>query len=494
MTLALRYAAHTDAASVPRPERGLRIRRPHLLALADGMGGRWPATCASAITIDESATSTRPGTRTRAATPGEQLSSEQRANRGPDRSPTRTSRAWAPRSPAACSTDDVAIFAHVGDSRAYLLRGNRLEMITKDHSFVQMLVDQGQITRRRPTHPPAPGLDHACPRRPAGPRDRRVPVDIRAGDRLLLCSDGLDDAAAKDDMIADVLAGARDPDEPAPRDRARPRHRAAGQHHRPGRASSWPTGRGRRLLTATRCRRPWVRRAARPRQPPTNSPSPVSTTPPRAAVAMAAPAARPTPEGERIAEPDIAERARYAPRPPADCGGCAALRSSSRCSPWWWRAPAALQLEPVAVLRRAVAGRRRLAERGSSRGSPAGPGRQHIVRRHRRSRLNELPTYQREQAAKNIPAKNFARRRSIASQLRDSAALRTHTDAHADTHPEADAVRHQEGRHRRTGRLTARPRRALAATRSPSATRQPATPKVEPDAPAAVPPPRQATK
>ena len=89
---------------------------------------------------------------------------------------------------------------HVGDSRAYLLRGDQLAQITRDDTYVQFLVDSGKITADE-------AKDH--PRRSVILRaltgaDVEPDVSIRealAGDRYLLCSDGLSDVVSADTIL-----------------------------------------------------------------------------------------------------------------------------------------------------------------------------------------------------------------------------------------------------------------------------------------------------
>lgn len=82
---------------------------------------------------------------------------------------------------------------HVGDSRIYLIRSRRIVQLTKDHSYVQMLVDKGEITKEQAEHHPrkneitnALGIPNMTPATVAD--DAIVP---EAGDCFLLCSDGL---------------------------------------------------------------------------------------------------------------------------------------------------------------------------------------------------------------------------------------------------------------------------------------------------------------
>jgi serine/threonine protein phosphatase PrpC len=100
------------------------------------------------------------------------------------------------------SGDQVAI-AHIGDSRAFLLRGGRLRQITEDHTIAHLVSDA--------TDALAPVLTRYLDGRPDRSPDL-VLRELRPGDRYLLCSDGLSPEVA-DDAISDVLATAADPAE-----------------------------------------------------------------------------------------------------------------------------------------------------------------------------------------------------------------------------------------------------------------------------------------
>jgi serine/threonine protein phosphatase PrpC len=102
--------------------------------------------------------------------------------------------------------------SHVGDSRAYLFRDNKLKQLTRDHTHVQELVEAGMITREEAaTHRLRHVLTNAI-----GGRDREIDVDVQRvrlqdGDRLLFCSDGLTEVV-RDDDIADVLGRSKAPE------------------------------------------------------------------------------------------------------------------------------------------------------------------------------------------------------------------------------------------------------------------------------------------
>lgn len=114
---------------------------------------------------------------------------------------------------AVCLVRGYWVLAHIGDSRAYLLREGQLIRATKDHSYVQHLIDTGRIT-------PAEAKNH--PQRSVVMRvlgdfdiDPHPDISVRLahpGDRWLLCSDGLS-GPLEDDTIADSLRGIPDREE-----------------------------------------------------------------------------------------------------------------------------------------------------------------------------------------------------------------------------------------------------------------------------------------
>ena len=99
--------------------------------------------------------------------------------------------------------DEVAI-AHVGDSRAYLLRDGRLERLTDDHSLVEELVRQGRLTQEEAEeHPQRSIITRALGPEPDVEVDRRT-QRARAGDVYLLCSDGLT-SMIPEERVAEIL-------------------------------------------------------------------------------------------------------------------------------------------------------------------------------------------------------------------------------------------------------------------------------------------------
>lgn len=84
-----------------------------------------------------------------------------------------------------------AIIAHMGDSRAYLIRDNEIRRLTKDHSFMQMLLDKGHVKPEETWNHPAKGKLTKFVGMPGNPIPEIKLTNIKEGDKLLLCSDGL---------------------------------------------------------------------------------------------------------------------------------------------------------------------------------------------------------------------------------------------------------------------------------------------------------------
>lgn len=103
----------------------------------------------------------------------------------------------------------TAHLAHVGDSRAYLLRDGQLSQLTEDHTLVERMVREGRIRREEAAHHPqrsvitrALGIDDDV-------EVDEIDIEVVDGDRLLICSDGLSSMLSTD-AIASVLQSGRD--------------------------------------------------------------------------------------------------------------------------------------------------------------------------------------------------------------------------------------------------------------------------------------------
>jgi protein phosphatase len=110
--------------------------------------------------------------------------------------------------------DDRLMMVHIGDSRAYLSRAGVLGQLTRDDSYVQMLVEEGAITPEQArSHPQRSLVSQVLSGQPGRPAYTVLKPD--PGDRFLLCSDGLSD------VVEDAAIGQALRDHPDPEDSAR---------------------------------------------------------------------------------------------------------------------------------------------------------------------------------------------------------------------------------------------------------------------------------
>jgi serine/threonine protein phosphatase PrpC len=186
----LRYAARSDVGLVRQGNEDSGYAGPRLLVVADGMGGHAAGELASATAIAilaelDANPPTDPVTALTDAVDriGDTIVSlVQEDEEVQGMGTTVTGIYW---------TGDRLAIVHVGDSRAYMLRNGELSQLTHDHTYVQTLVDAGQISEEEAANHPRRSLlmralDGMNPVEP----DLSV-REARAGDRYLLCSDGL---------------------------------------------------------------------------------------------------------------------------------------------------------------------------------------------------------------------------------------------------------------------------------------------------------------
>ena len=204
MTLVLRTASVSDPGLVRPNNEDARYTGRRLIAVADGMGGLPAGEVASALVIqalaplDESTPESVPTAVLSRAI----LTANQRIREATAADPATAGMGSTVTAMLLCD-DDLAM-VHVGDSRGYLLRQGTLRQLTRDDTFVQMLVDDGVLTAEQArTHPQRSLVTSAV--QGAGVLPSTGVLAGMAGDRLLLCSDGLSDVVT-DQAIARVLA------------------------------------------------------------------------------------------------------------------------------------------------------------------------------------------------------------------------------------------------------------------------------------------------
>ena len=205
-TLELAYHAVSDVGRVRKDNQDSGYAGPWLLAVCDGVGGAARGDIASSTAINElRQLDEPPGT-------GDVLA---RINDGLHEAHVSIG-AQVDQDPAlngTSTTATVALFdgtrlalGHIGDSRAYLLRDGELSQLTSDHTFVQSLIDEGRITEAEArVHPhrnlilkALDGLHDVEP--------DLFALEVVAGDRLFLCSDGAC-GVLDDPRITDILQG-----------------------------------------------------------------------------------------------------------------------------------------------------------------------------------------------------------------------------------------------------------------------------------------------
>ncbi|CAA9405664.1 MAG: Protein serine/threonine phosphatase PrpC, regulation of stationary phase [uncultured Rubrobacteraceae bacterium] len=111
--------------------------------------------------------------------------------------------------------EPVAQISHVGDSRAYLLRGGELKPVTEDHSLVAELVRSGDLTRAQASEHPQKNLITRALGAEEEVEVDTVVLPVEPGDRLLLCSDGLSDMVPETGMSKILTSHPEDPERAA---------------------------------------------------------------------------------------------------------------------------------------------------------------------------------------------------------------------------------------------------------------------------------------
>jgi PPM family protein phosphatase len=200
MTLALRYAIRSDVGLLREGNEDSAYAGPHLLAIADGMGGHVAGEVASSVTIsaltglddevpvDHLLDALAAAVATASSTLHE-MSVEDPSLEG--MGTTLTALLWS---------GTIVGICHIGDSRAYLLRDGDFRQITRDHTLVQSLVDDGRLSpAQAATHPQRSLVMRALQSGTEAEPDLKT-IEAADGDRYLLCSDGLSDVVSEETL------------------------------------------------------------------------------------------------------------------------------------------------------------------------------------------------------------------------------------------------------------------------------------------------------
>jgi protein phosphatase len=217
MPFAFHYAARSDVGMVRSNNEDSGYAGPHLLAMADGMGGHAGGDVASStvigalVRLDGEALGGRDVSHAlleRIHRANLEIGDQVHADPSLDGMGTTLI--------AMLRAGDKIVLAHIGDSRAFMVRDGVVTQITKDHSFVQNLVDEGRITPdEAQTHPQRSLVTRVL----TGADDDEPDLVVRQGrigDRYVISSDGLTDYVARD-TIHEVLTTTGDPGETADR-------------------------------------------------------------------------------------------------------------------------------------------------------------------------------------------------------------------------------------------------------------------------------------
>jgi PPM family protein phosphatase len=206
VSLGLRFGARSDVGLLRSGNEDAMYAGPRLLAVADGMGGHAAGEVASRVAIETVAPldDDLPGSdlisalRSAVETANDYLRDMVAADSALEGMGTTLT--------ALLSAGQRLGLVHVGDSRAYLLRDDALHQITHDHTLVQSLVDEGRITAEEATtHPQRSWITRALDGR--GEIDLDLSVrEAHAGDRYLLCTDGLSGVVSEETMLEALRA------------------------------------------------------------------------------------------------------------------------------------------------------------------------------------------------------------------------------------------------------------------------------------------------
>lgn len=214
MPLTVSFAARSDVGLVRATNQDSGYAGPHLLVLADGMGGPAGGDIASSIALshlvdldDDVPAAEDQLPRLREALAAAHRELEERAEQEPELAGLGTTCI------ALLRSGNKLAMVHIGDSRAYLQRDGEVTQVTKDHTFVQHLIDIGRITPDEAERHP----QRSVLLRVLGDTEGDVVLDesvreARPGDRWLLCSDGLSGVVSAE-TIAEVLGSVADPGE-----------------------------------------------------------------------------------------------------------------------------------------------------------------------------------------------------------------------------------------------------------------------------------------
>jgi protein phosphatase len=184
------------------PDKSGESDGPAVLIVADGMGGHVAGEVASRLAVNTAAsTDLEPADRVAAAN----RALREEVARQPELEGMGTTMTLVELSP-----EGVAHFGHVGDSRAYLFRDGSLEQLTADHTVAAEMVALGQITPEEAEDHPRSHMILRCLGLTRFINVDEIEVELQQGDRILLCSDGLNSMVPADGIGKALAEGSAD--------------------------------------------------------------------------------------------------------------------------------------------------------------------------------------------------------------------------------------------------------------------------------------------
>jgi protein phosphatase len=197
--------AHSEIGLIRKNNQDSGYASPHLVVVADGMGGAAAGDLASAVAIDTIR-------KVEAPTDGEKMlevlahAIHEANDKIAELIESDVSLEGMGTTVTGAMFDGVEVgLAHIGDSRAYLFRDGQLERLTHDHTWVQSLVDDGKISESDAAiHPHRSLLLKVLNGQPTNDPDLTI-IKVKAGDRFMFCSDGVC-GLIDDDVIEAALA------------------------------------------------------------------------------------------------------------------------------------------------------------------------------------------------------------------------------------------------------------------------------------------------
>ena len=203
----IEWAALTDVGRARERNEDSYIAGEYVFAVADGLGGHNAGDVASRLAVEPLAALDRTVEGTPIERVAEALSTAvDAANRAVYQRAQDDAkvRGMGTTLTAIAISDGSAHLAHVGDSRCYLIRAGEMTQLSSDHTLVARMVAEGKLTpEQAETHPQRSILTRALGAEPEVDVDT-LEIQLQAGDRLVLCSDGLSSVIGEDQILATV--------------------------------------------------------------------------------------------------------------------------------------------------------------------------------------------------------------------------------------------------------------------------------------------------